>query len=74
MELTYKDIQRIFRKADNWDKLKVWLQETEKHFAEEYNRYSDNRVCRYFKGAKNAIGDTLLKMQKLENELKDSDD
>ena len=36
MELTYKDLQRIYRNADNWDKFKKWLEDTENYLEGEY--------------------------------------
>ena len=67
MKLTYKDLQRIYRKADNWDKLKKWLEDTENYLEGEYKTAKSDLVYRYYRGAKNAIGDTLMKMKDLEN-------
>ena len=46
--------------------LKKWLEETEAYFEGQYKTAKSNLVYRYFRGAKNAIGDALLKMQELE--------
>lgn len=50
----------------NWNELKKWLEEIEIYFETEYKATKRNLVYRYYKGAKNAIGDTLIKMSELE--------
>lgn len=52
---------------NNWNELKKWLEETETYCETEYKATKSNLVYRYFKGAKNIIGDTLFKMQEIES-------
>ena len=63
----YIELSREYDKLqNNWNELKEWLEEIESYFTDEYKSTKSDLVYRYYKGARNAIGDTLTKMQEIE--------
>lgn len=70
LKYSFKDLKRLERKNqklhNNWNELKKWLEEQENYFRNECEATKNILVYRYFRGAKNAIGDTLNKMNELE--------